>query len=114
MDKTRESNTANVSFVVGKCGKSLQGVDSFIFDPKDMDRTRFSCKTRGCNASITITENGSGESGSSGTETQPHKPRTGDTKYQPHPADSGRSQGRSKQVRNDKTAVSSVRNEPLA
>ena len=61
MDKTRESNTANVSFVVGKCGKSLQGVDSFIFDPKDMDRTRFSCKTRGCNASIAITENGSGE-----------------------------------------------------
>ena len=56
MDGMHETSTAAVSFIDGKFGKRLPIVDSFIFYPKDGDRVRFRCKTRGCNATITIAE----------------------------------------------------------
>ena len=56
VDETREMNIVKVSFLVGKFGKKIPVVDSFVFYPKDRDRVRFACKTRGCNVTITMTE----------------------------------------------------------
>ena len=38
MDETREMNIVKVSFLVGKIGKKIPVVDSFVFYPKDRDR----------------------------------------------------------------------------
>ena len=49
-----------VDFVEGKFGKLVPVVDSFVFYPKDKQRVRFVCKTRGCNETITLQEDGDG------------------------------------------------------
>ena len=61
MDGMHETSTAAVSFIDWKFGKRLPIADSFIFHPKDGDRVRFRCKTRGCNATITNTEDTNGQ-----------------------------------------------------
>ena len=58
MAETQEIHTANVSFLVGKFEKEIPVVDSFIFYPKDKDMVRFTCKTRGCTATMTIVGDG--------------------------------------------------------
>ena len=49
-----------VDTVKGKHGKMLPVIDSFLFYPKDKERVRFTCKTRGCNASISIAKTADG------------------------------------------------------
>ena len=49
-----------MDFVEGKFGKPVPVVDSFVFYPKDKQRVRFVCKTRGCNETITLQEDGDG------------------------------------------------------
>ena len=36
-------------------------VDSFLFYPKDAERVRFSCRSRGCNATIVVRDDASGK-----------------------------------------------------
>ena len=84
-----------------------------LFYPKDMDRTRFSCKTRGCNASITTTENGSGEIVVRVKGKHNHPNHAQRYKISTTSSGFGKKSRRLKQVRVDKTVVSSVRNETL-
>ena len=56
VDETREMNIVKVSFLVGKFGEKIPVVDSFVFYPKDRDKVRFACKTRGCNGTMTMVE----------------------------------------------------------
>ena len=109
MQKTRP---VAVSFVEGKFGKRLPVVDSFIFYPKDGDRVRFRCKTRGCNASITITEDPNGQSVVRG-RTEHNHPNHAQTI--PNKVHIQRLRSEVKDVRNKyvqtKTVVSSINNQ---
>ena len=60
MDGTDQTNAVQVSFVEGKFGKRLPVVNSCIF-PKDGDRVRFSCRTRGCKATLTFVRGEDGQ-----------------------------------------------------
>ena len=61
IDGTDQTNAVQVSFVEGKFGKRLPVIDSCIFYPKDRDRIRFSCRTRGCKATLTFVRGEDGE-----------------------------------------------------
>ena len=112
MAETQETHTANVSFLVGKFGKEIPVVDSFIFYPKDKDRVRFTCKTRGCNVTMTMIEGMRGPicGRVGGKHNHPNHERAIENIVHIH-----RLREECKDVRNKyiqtKTVVSSVRNE---
>ena len=54
MSEPSHGERVYVEFVEGKFGKQLPMVDSFVYYPKDRDRVRFACKTKGCNATICL------------------------------------------------------------
>ena len=60
MESPSPDERVYVDFVEGKFGKLVPVVDSFVFYPKDKQRVRFVCKTRGCNETITLQEDGDG------------------------------------------------------
>ena len=112
MYEIQETNTADVSFVDGKFGKRLPVVDSFIFYQKDSDRVRFRCKTRGCTATITITEDTNGRPVVRG-RTEHNHPNHTQTILNKVPIQRLRSEvkdARNKYVQT-KTVVSSIRNQ---
>ena len=49
-----------VDFVEWKFWRPVPVIDSFVFYPKDRQRVRFVCKTRWCNETITLREDGGG------------------------------------------------------
>ena len=61
MSEPSHGERVYVEFVEGKFGKQLPMVDSFVYYPKDRDRVRFACKTKGCNATISLHVAGQGK-----------------------------------------------------
>ena len=112
MDGCGDKHVADVSFVEGKFGKCLPVVDSFVFYPKDKERIRFTCKTRGCNATINLAEDENGNIRVSGMPKHKHPNHEHVIKTLKHIQ---RLREEVKDPRNKyvqtKTLVSSVRNE---